>query len=158
MQAHLRWHSWSTGDDVYFCWQYLYVLLHRMSCMCQDTLYSYEFLKAPNSIILISLYVLFLVIVKQSDRFQLWNRFTTETKLMSHFGRNHRLTHAVKGRSKSRNHNKRNLITAIKQEKGKHERALMPGHLKCLRSENIFAHKALWWWPCPFQHTALLSV
>lgn len=23
----------------------------------------------------------------------------------------------------------------------------MPGHLKCLRSVNIFAHKALWWWP-----------
>lgn len=23
----------------------------------------------------------------------------------------------------------------------------MAGHLKCLRSVNIFAHKALWWWP-----------
>lgn len=56
---------------------------------------------------------------------------------------NHRLTHVAKGRSESRNHNKRNLITVIKQEKGKHRRALMPGHLKCLRSENIFAHKAL---------------
>lgn len=46
-----------------------------------------------------------------------------------------------------RNHGRRNLITAIKQEKDKHRRPLMPGHLKCLRSVNIFAHKALWWWP-----------
>lgn len=46
-----------------------------------------------------------------------------------------------------RNHGRRTLITAIKQEKDKHRRPLMPGHLKCLRSVNIFAHKALWWWP-----------
>lgn len=61
---------------------------------------------------------------------------------MSHFGYNRWLTHVVKERSKSRNHNKGNLITDIKQVKRKHRRSLKPGHQKCLHSVNIFAHKS----------------
>lgn len=148
---------------IMFCWKYrlqsIDCVLHLSGYTVTVCLLKHQIAKIPNSL---HCYCycgcLTWPTVKQSDKLQLQNSFTTETKLMPRIGRNRRLTHVVKGRSKSRNHNKRNLITAIKQEKGKHRRALMPGHLKCLRCENIFAHKALWWWPCLFQHTGLLSV
>lgn len=84
-----------------------------------------------------------------SERSRLQNHFTAESQLTSDSGWADSLR-------ESRNHWKRNLIAAIKQEKDKHWRPLMLGHLKCLRSVNIFAHKALWWWPCLLWHSAAL--
>lgn len=151
-------------DDVYCLKFPPYVFVpHVMWTRLNNKLW--DLVKAPNSNIQVLVYVLFTVISMLLKVLRLtrsrtrWQALTLKSFYywdITHFGC--WLTHLVEGRSESRNHNKRNLVTVIKQEKGKHGRALMPGHLKCLRSENIFAHKALWWWPCPFQHRALLSV